>query len=128
MLDLSGNCFVRLPEIFFQLSKLETLFLRECTQLELVPKKLPFSLQYVIAEGCTSLTDYSNQIKVLTSEESGVLTVNSLIDSSALADSDSTKSWTLNDDRFFEMRLIHNRHTEEQQINRFSLPIQSMCT
>ncbi|XP_050378578.1 TMV resistance protein N-like [Argentina anserina] len=77
-LDLSGNCFVRLPESISQLSKLKTLYLSKCRQLQLLPKKLPVSLQYVHAEECTSLTDYPNQIKVLNSSESEVTTINSL--------------------------------------------------
>ncbi|KAM5575899.1 TMV resistance protein N-like [Rosa sericea] len=88
LLDLSGNCFVRLPESISQLSNLDTLHLRNCGQLQVLPKKLPLSLQNVFAEGCTSLTDYPNQIKVLNSWESGVTTVNS-INSSELGVSQS---------------------------------------
>ncbi|KAM5575889.1 hypothetical protein ABKV19_014699 [Rosa sericea] len=85
-LNLGGNCFVRLPESISQLSKLHTLCLNNCRQLQLLPKKLPLSLRNVDAQDCTSLTDYPNQIKVLdllNSSEWGITIVNSL-NSSAL--------------------------------------------
>ncbi|KAK9933058.1 hypothetical protein M0R45_020271 [Rubus argutus] len=120
VLYLSSNCFVRLPESFYQLSKLETLFLRNCRTLELVPKKLPLSLEFVHAEGCTSLMDYPDQIKVLTSVESGVTTVNSLSDSSAIED---TKSFAMcfvgsNGE---EPELLLLRNTEEEPVVRLSM-------
>ncbi|XP_062009366.1 disease resistance protein RUN1-like [Rosa rugosa] len=89
LLDLSGNCFVRLPESISQLSKLETLTLSHCRQLQLLPKKLPLSLEDLFAQDCTSLTDYPNQIKVLHSSESRVTVVNSF-DSSTFEVSESS--------------------------------------
>ncbi|KAM5574750.1 hypothetical protein ABKV19_013941 [Rosa sericea] len=97
-LDLSGNCFVRLPESISQLSKLNILQLMNCRQLQLLPKKLPLSLREVYAQNCTSLTDYPNQIKVLTLLESGVTIVNSL-NSSALGVSQSSTKLTISNNK-----------------------------
>ncbi|KAK9903182.1 hypothetical protein M0R45_001193 [Rubus argutus] len=123
-LNLSGNCFVRLPESFSQLSKLQALYLMDCRQLELVPKKLPSSLQFVHAEGCTSLMDFPNQIKVLTSVESGVITINSL-DSSAFGDTEGyTMSFFPINGEESEQLLIRNTPTEEVPVVRLTLPSQ----
>ncbi|KAK9930657.1 hypothetical protein M0R45_027688 [Rubus argutus] len=121
-LDLSGNCFVRLPESFSQLSKLETLNLRNCRQLELVPKKLPLCLKFVDAQGCNSLTDYPNQIKVLTSVKSGVIIVNSMIDSSATGNTrDYITCLVPTNGGEPELLLIPMKHTEEEPFVRLSL-------
>ncbi|KAM5575900.1 TMV resistance protein N [Rosa sericea] len=114
LLDLSGNCFVRLPESISQLSKLETLRLNNCKQLQLLPKKLPLSLRNVNAQDCTSLTDYPNQIKVLNSWESGVTTVNSL-NSSAVKVSQSF-SCTGGGGELIQVRMTYN-HTEGKQVD-----------
>ncbi|XP_024172352.1 TMV resistance protein N-like [Rosa chinensis] len=90
-LDLTGNCFVRLPESISQLSKLDTLHLSNCRRLQLLPKKFPLSLHHVYAQDCTSLTDYPNQIKELNSSESGLTIIDSL-NSSALGVSQQSSS------------------------------------
>lgn len=80
-LNLSGNNFVHLPESISQLSKLESLYLRNCSKLQLLPKNLPLSLRDVNAEDCQSLTDYPDQFKVWTSTVSGMTTISSIISS-----------------------------------------------
>ncbi|KAM5575893.1 TMV resistance protein N-like [Rosa sericea] len=116
-LDLSGNCFVLLPESIYQLSKLEILNLSNCRQLQLLPKKLPFSLGIVYAHGCTSLKDYPNQIKVLNSPESGVTIVDSLNSSAPgvspgyqMIDVSSTETELMN------LSVTHE-HTEGKQVD-----------
>ncbi|KAM5575904.1 hypothetical protein ABKV19_014712 [Rosa sericea] len=129
-LNLSGNCFVRLPESISQLSKLNTLDLRNCRQLQLLPKKLPLSLTQVYAQDCTSLTDYPNQIKVLNSSESGVTIVNSL-NSSALGvpqSSEMLANFLINPDNklgeSFQLRVTW-KHTEGKQVDH--LPLTSLA-
>ncbi|KAM5575898.1 hypothetical protein ABKV19_014707 [Rosa sericea] len=133
LLDLRGNCFVRLPESISQLSKLETLHLSNCRQLQLLPKKLPLSLGEVYAQDCTSLTDYPNQIKVLNSSESGVTVINSL-NSSALEVPQSSEMlgnleniWETtalysfvpeNLGEPYQVRVTHE-HTEGKQVDNF---------
>ena len=58
VLRLSGNNFVCLPESIVQLSKLESLFLGGCTQLQMCPK-LPLNITHLDARGCTSLETLS---------------------------------------------------------------------
>ncbi|KAK9930645.1 hypothetical protein M0R45_027678 [Rubus argutus] len=74
------------------------------------------------SEGCTSLMDYPNQIKVLISVESGVTTINSL-DSSAIG---RTKGFTMfslpTNDKESELHLIRRTQTEEEPVVRLSLP------
>ncbi|XP_062025625.1 TMV resistance protein N-like isoform X2 [Rosa rugosa] len=121
-LDLSENCFVRLPESISQISKLEILHLNNCRQLQLLPKKLPFRLQHVYAHDCTSLTDYPNQTRVLTSIESGVTTINSL-PSYAPGDPQDFRTWSFPTDGGGspELRLTHG-HAEGKRVARMSLP------
>ncbi|XP_062027383.1 TMV resistance protein N-like [Rosa rugosa] len=125
LLDLSGNCFVRLPESISQLSKLRTLDLRNCRQLQLLPKKLPLSLQRVYAQDCTSLKDYPNQIKVLNSPESGVTIVNSL-NSSALEVSQGSNMLVVskNGRESINLSLTHE-NTEGKQVDQ--LPVTNLA-
>ncbi|XP_062026456.1 TMV resistance protein N-like [Rosa rugosa] len=117
-LFLSGNRFVLLPESIYQLSKLEILDLSNCRQLQLLPKKLPYSLQEVYAHDCTSLKDYPNQIKVLESRESGVTIVNSL-NSSALGVSPSPLSIGVARTETELMNLsVTHEHTEGKQVDK----------
>ncbi|KAM5575912.1 TMV resistance protein N-like [Rosa sericea] len=126
MLYLGGNSFVRLPESISQLSKLETLGLSNCRQLQLVPK-LPSSVGNVLAEDCTSLMDFQNQFKIITSPESGVTTVNSLSSSGlAYRDSYSLKAWNIlgkgNGPWDIQFSLRRDEHVEWKQVDHFSLP------
>ncbi|KAL4594401.1 hypothetical protein ACB092_12G017700 [Castanea dentata] len=61
-LDLSGNDFVCLPESIIQLSKLERMFLNNCTSLQSLPK-LPLNIKFVAAEDCISLEMLEDQLK-----------------------------------------------------------------
>ncbi|XP_062025777.1 TMV resistance protein N-like [Rosa rugosa] len=121
-LDLSGNCFVRLPESISQISKLEILHLNDCRQLQLLPKKLPLSLVSVHAQECTSLTDCPNQVQVLTSQESGVTTIYSG-HSSALGDPEGFKTWSFPEHGggSVELCLTHG-HAEGKRVDRMLLP------
>ncbi|XP_004310270.1 PREDICTED: uncharacterized protein LOC101301643 [Fragaria vesca subsp. vesca] len=120
-LHLSGNCFVWLPESISHLSKLETLHLSNCRQLQLLPKKFPLSLRHVYAQECSSLTDYPNQIKVLNSSESGVTIINSL-DSAAPVVSQSFRSliFPINAGESIQLRVTH-KHTEGKQVDHAAL-------
>ncbi|KAM5574594.1 disease resistance protein RUN1 [Rosa sericea] len=80
-LILSGNKFSCLPESISQLSKLQTLYLNNCSRLQSLPKKLPLSVRAVHADDCTSLMDYPDQFLVWTSSVSGMTTMSSLISS-----------------------------------------------
>ena len=53
-LDLSGNSFVCLPKNISQLSKLYSIYLCGCTDLQLLPE-LPLNILWVDVQGCTSL-------------------------------------------------------------------------
>ncbi|XP_050378973.1 TMV resistance protein N-like [Argentina anserina] len=124
-LHLGGNSFVRLPESISQLSKLETLGLSNCRQLQLVPK-LPSSVENVLAEDCTSLLDFPNQFKIITSPESGVTTVNSLSSSGlTIRDSYSLKAWSIlghgNGPCNVQFSL-RTEHLERNQVDHLSLP------
>ncbi|KAM5575895.1 hypothetical protein ABKV19_014704 [Rosa sericea] len=126
MLYLDGNSFVRLPESISQLLKLETLSLSNCRQLQLVPK-LPSSVENVLAEDCTSLMDFPNQFKIITSPESGVTTVNSLSSSGlAFRDSYSLKAWNIlgkgNGPWDIQFSLRSDEHVEWKQVDHLSLP------
>jgi Leucine-rich repeat (LRR) protein len=58
---LSGNKFTRIPDSICQLSNLESLYLRNCSRLQALPK-LPLSLTYLYVENCPSLEMFSDQI------------------------------------------------------------------
>ncbi|XP_062025752.1 TMV resistance protein N-like [Rosa rugosa] len=109
-LCLAGNRFVLLPESIYQLSELEILDLSNCRQLQLLPKKLPYSLRNVYAHGCTSLKDYPNQIKVLESRESGVTIVSSSNCSELSIGVARTET------ELMTLSLIHE-HTEGKQVD-----------
>ena len=82
-LNLNKNNFTCLPDSISQLSKLKLLFLDHCSKLKSLPF-LPVSTQFVSAQGCTSLKDYSNlkeysnQAVVCTSGEAGFTFINCL--------------------------------------------------
>ncbi|PRQ21561.1 putative leucine-rich repeat domain, L domain-containing protein [Rosa chinensis] len=116
LLDLSGNCFVRLPESISQFSKLTTLILSDCRQLQLLPKKLPLSLRDVFAQDCTSLTDYPNQIKVLNSWESGVTIVNSLNSPAQVSEISRMLIFPRNEGESIAMRVTYE-HAEGKQVD-----------
>ncbi|XP_016650528.1 PREDICTED: TMV resistance protein N-like [Prunus mume] len=80
-LDLRQNNFVGLPETISQLSKLEFINVSKCSRLQLLPKKLPLSLQRVNMEDCASLIDFPNQIKIFASPLLGKTTSDSRISS-----------------------------------------------
>ncbi|KAM5575910.1 hypothetical protein ABKV19_014715, partial [Rosa sericea] len=123
-LGLGGNSFVRLPESISQLSKLEKLELSNCKQLQLVPK-LPSSARLVLAEDCTSLIDFPNQIKLLPSIESGMTTINSLssASSSALRDSHGFSTWKSSANAQPSEVLLTHEHTEWKRVDQVSLPL-----
>ena len=76
-LNLSKNNFTRLPDAISQLSMLKLLCLDNCSKLQLLlcPS---LSLKYVLAQGCTSLENYSNNSVVWTSGEAGFTFINCL--------------------------------------------------
>ena len=76
-LNLNKNNFTCLPDSISQLSKLKLLFLDHCSKLKSL-SFLPLSTQFVSAQGCTSLKDYSNQVVVWTSGEAGFTFINCL--------------------------------------------------
>ncbi|PRQ21566.1 putative P-loop containing nucleoside triphosphate hydrolase, leucine-rich repeat domain, L [Rosa chinensis] len=123
-LGLGGNSFVRLPESISQLSKLEKLELSNCKQLQLVPK-LPSSARLVLAEDCTSLIDFPNQIKLLPSIESGMTTINSLssASSSALRDSHGFSTWKSSANAQPSEVLLTHEHREWKRVDQVSLPL-----
>nr|XP_004310272.2 PREDICTED: TMV resistance protein N-like isoform X2 [Fragaria vesca subsp. vesca] len=123
-LSLRGNCFVRLPESISQLSKLEILDLCNCRQLLLLPKNLPFSLQNVYAQDCTSLKDYPNQIKVLKSFNSRMTIVNSLNSSAPGISQNSARTAAL----YFSVGegeyTVTYKHPEGKQVDHLPLTTQ----
>ncbi|KAK4570780.1 hypothetical protein RGQ29_029575 [Quercus rubra] len=62
LLNLSGNDFVCLPESIIRLSKLESMFLNNCTSLRSLPK-LPLNIKRVAAGGCISLEMLPDPLK-----------------------------------------------------------------
>ncbi|XP_021814701.1 TMV resistance protein N-like isoform X2 [Prunus avium] len=97
-LDLRQNNFVGLPETISQLSKLEFINVSKCSRLQLLPKKLPLSLQRVNMEDCASLIDFPNQVKIFASPLLGKTTSDSRI-SSKFQDFNSEKQeWRPVDD------------------------------
>ncbi|KAL4636551.1 hypothetical protein ACB092_03G018000 [Castanea dentata] len=61
-LNLSGNNFVCLPESIVRLSKLEYIYIENCTSLQSLPQ-IPLPTQSIWANGCTSLETLPNQLK-----------------------------------------------------------------
>ena len=77
-LKLSKNNFTHLPDSFSQLSKLKLLCLEDCSKLQSLPN-LSSSTIFVMARGCTSLENYSNnKVVVWTSGETGFTCINCL--------------------------------------------------
>jgi Leucine-rich repeat (LRR) protein len=76
-LNLSKNHFTCVPDSVSQLSKLKFLYLDNCSRLKSLTN-IPLSTQYVMARECTSLENYSNQVIVWTSGESGFTFINCL--------------------------------------------------
>ena len=76
-LNLSKNNFTCLPDSISHLSKLKLLCLDNCSKLQL-PLCPSLSLKYVMAQGCTSLENYSNNSVVWTSGEAGFTFINCL--------------------------------------------------
>ena len=66
ILNLGNNSVTRLPYSISQLLNLKILLLDHCSKLQSLPY-LPLSAQFVSAQGCTSLENYSNQVVVWTS-------------------------------------------------------------
>lgn len=136
-LDLSDNNFVHLPQSISQLSKLESLYMRNCSKLQLLPKKLPLSLRHVNADDCQSLTDYPDQFKVWTSSASGMTTISSLISSKRRAYSATSsakqmshyhsRTWiasTIPGRSIFSFGLKSNEHQVWKPVEDLSLPNQ----
>ena len=61
-LNLSENNFVCLPESIIRLSKLEDIYIENCTSLRSLPQ-IPLSTLSIWANGCTSLETLPNQLK-----------------------------------------------------------------
>ncbi|XP_065628309.1 disease resistance protein RUN1-like [Quercus suber] len=59
ILNLEGNKFIWLPKSMIQLSNLQDLFLRGCSNLRSLPK-LPSNIKYIDAAQCTSLETLSS--------------------------------------------------------------------
>ncbi|XP_030962619.1 uncharacterized protein LOC115983903 isoform X3 [Quercus lobata] len=85
-LNLSKNNFTNLPDSISELSELKLILLDHCSQLKSLPY-LPLSTQYVSARGCSSLENYSNQVVVWTSGDTGFTFINCL----GLADDEEGK-------------------------------------
>jgi len=74
-LDLSRNNFVSLPRSINQLSGLEMLVLEDCRMLESLPE-VPSKVQTVNLNGCTSLKEIPDPIKLSSSKISEFLCLN----------------------------------------------------
>jgi Leucine-rich repeat (LRR) protein len=95
-LDLSRNHFTCLPDSVSQLSKLTVLYLDNCSRLKSLTN-IPLSTQYVMARERTSLENYSNQIIVWTSGETGFTFINCL----SFRDNEECK--------FSELEFVHEQ-------------------
>jgi Leucine-rich repeat (LRR) protein len=82
-LDLSRNNFTHLPDSISQLSQLKSLTLNDCSRLQSLPV-LPLSIGFLTIKRCPLLENYSNQIVVWTSGETGFTIVNSYCGDDAL--------------------------------------------
>jgi len=96
---LSKNHFRCVPDSVSQLSKLKFLYLDNCSRLKSLTN-IPLSTQYVMARECTSLENYSNQVIVWTSSESGFTFINCL----SLGDNEECKLSVPN-----QLELIHEQ-------------------
>jgi Leucine-rich repeat (LRR) protein len=67
-LFLSGNNFTRLPDSLAQLSRLERLYLDDCSRLQVVPK-LPFRLSSLYIRACPLLKMFYDQLDEWASNE-----------------------------------------------------------
>jgi Leucine-rich repeat (LRR) protein len=67
-LNLSGNNFTRLPDTLAQLSRLEQLYLEDCSRLQVLPR-LPFELENLSIKACPLLKMFYEQMDVWTSNE-----------------------------------------------------------
>jgi Leucine-rich repeat (LRR) protein len=67
-LNLSGNNFTRLPDTLAQLSRLEQLYLEDCSRLQVL-RKLPFGLKLLSIKACPLLKMFYDQLDVWTSNE-----------------------------------------------------------
>ena len=76
-LNLSKNNFTRLPDAISQLSMLKLLCWDNCSKLQSLSCP-SLSMKYVMARGCTSLENYSNNSVVWTSGEAGLAFINCL--------------------------------------------------
>nr|XP_023879432.1 TMV resistance protein N-like [Quercus suber] len=76
-LNLSKNNITRLPDAISQLSMLKLVCLDNCSKLQSL-SCLSLSTKYVMARGCTSLENYSNNSVVWTSGEAGLTFINCL--------------------------------------------------
>ena len=85
-LNLRNNNFTCLPYSISQLLNLKLLFLDHCSKLQSLPY-LPLSTQFVSAQGCTSLENYSNQVVIWTSDAARFTFINR----HGLADDDEGK-------------------------------------
>ncbi|KAG5227067.1 NBS resistance protein [Salix suchowensis] len=74
-LDLSHNNFVSLPRSINELSELETLVLEDCRMLESLPE-VPSKVQTVNLNGCISLKEIPDPIKLSSSKRSEFLCLN----------------------------------------------------
>ncbi|KAJ6337931.1 hypothetical protein OIU76_007580 [Salix suchowensis] len=74
-LYLSQNNFVSLPRSINELSELETLVLEDCRMLESLPE-VPSKVQTVNLNGCISLKEIPNPIKLSSSKRSEFLCLN----------------------------------------------------
>ncbi|KAJ6878447.1 TMV resistance protein N-like [Populus alba x Populus x berolinensis] len=74
-LDLSRNNFVSLPRSINQLSGLEMLALEDCTMLESLPE-VPSRVQAVYLNGCISLKEIPDPIKLSSSQRSEFICLN----------------------------------------------------
>ncbi|KAG6741891.1 hypothetical protein POTOM_055171 [Populus tomentosa] len=74
-LDLSRNNFVSLPKSINQLSGLEMLALEDCTMLESLPE-VPSRVQTVYLNGCISLKEIPDLIKLSSSKRSEFICLN----------------------------------------------------
>jgi Leucine-rich repeat (LRR) protein len=107
-LNLSKNHFTFLPDSISRLSKLKFLYLDNCSRLKSLTN-IPLSTQSVMARECTSLENYSNQVIVWTSGETGFTFINCL----SLGDNEECKISVPNQlDLVYETLNVRNVHLQ----------------